>query len=51
MDEQRKILGALKARDERRLRTLLAKNWGSLLQPSPFEEELREFIQKKGGEK
>lgn len=50
MEEHRGILAALKTRDEKKLRALLAKHWGSLLQPSPFEEGLKEYIQTKGGE-
>jgi hypothetical protein len=31
--------------------TLIAKHRGSFLQPSAFEEALREYMQTKGGEK
>jgi|GEM_PF-378926 len=51
LEEHQHILKVLKAKDKRAIREFMAKHWGSLLQPSTFEEGLREFIQTKGGEK
>ncbi len=50
LEEHEHILKVLKARDKRAIREFIAKHWRSLLQPSTFEEGLREFIQI-GGEK
>lgn len=44
MNEHREILKALKERDKNRLRTLMLNHWGSLLQPSPFEDGLKEYL-------
>ena len=51
LEEHQHILNVLKAKDKRAIREFMAKHWGSLLQPSTFEEGLKEFIQTKGGEK
>jgi len=44
MKEHKEILEALK--NKKRLKNLMAKHWGSLLQPSPFEEGLKEYLNK-----
>lgn len=44
MEEHKEILEALKNKDKKRLKNLIAKHWGSLLQPSPFEEGLKEYL-------
>jgi len=51
LEEHQHILNVLKAKDKQAIREFMAKHWGSLLQPSTFEEGLKEFIQTKGGEK
>ncbi len=51
LEEHEHILKVLKARDKQAIREFMARHWGSLLQPSTFEEGLKEFIQTKGGEK
>lgn len=44
LKEHEEILKALKAKDKRRLKTLLAKHWGSFLRPSSFEKGLKEYL-------
>ncbi len=44
MNEHKKILQALRERDKHQLRTLLSNHWGSLLQPSPFADGLKEYL-------
>ena len=51
LEEHTYILKALKAKDKRAAQALIAKHRGSFLQPSAFEEALREYMQTKGGEK
>jgi DNA-binding GntR family transcriptional regulator len=51
LEEHHHILKLLKAKDKQAIREFMTRHWGSLLQPSTFEEGLREFIQTKGGEK
>jgi len=42
--EHKEMLDALKNKDKKRLKNLMAKHWGSLLQPSHFEEGLKEYL-------
>ena len=42
--EHEEILVALKTKSKRRLKTLLAKHWGSYLRPSSFEKGLEEYL-------
>jgi DNA-binding GntR family transcriptional regulator len=51
LEEHQHILKILKAKDKEASRKFMARHWGSLFQPSTFEEGLKEFIQTKGGEK
>jgi DNA-binding GntR family transcriptional regulator len=51
LEEHQHMLKVLKAKDKRAIRASVAKHWGSLFQPSTFEEGLKESIQTKGGEK
>ena len=44
LQEHKEILKALKAKNKRRLKTLLAKHWGSFLHPSGFEKGLKEYL-------
>jgi DNA-binding GntR family transcriptional regulator len=44
LNEHKEILQALKNKDQKKLRTLMIKHWGSLLQPSPFEDGLKEYL-------
>lgn len=44
LQEHKEILEALKNKDKKKLKTLILKHWGSLLQPSPFEEGLKEYL-------
>lgn len=47
LKEHKEILKALKAKDEIQLKEVLAQHWGSLLQPSPFADGLKEYLQEK----
>lgn len=42
--EHEEILEALKTKNKRRLKALLAKHWGSFLRPSSFEKGLKEYL-------
>jgi len=42
--EHEEILVALKTKNKSRLKTLLAKHWGSYLRPSSFEKGLKEYL-------
>jgi len=44
LKEHEAILEALKAKNKRRLKTLLAKHWGSFLHPSSFKKGLKEYL-------
>ncbi len=44
LKEHQEILRALKAKNKRQLKALLAKHWGSFLRPSRFEEGLKEYL-------
>lgn len=44
LNEHKEILAALKSKDKKQLKTLMKKHWGSLLQPSPFEDGLKEYL-------
>lgn len=50
MEEHRLILETLKARNKERLSSLILRHWGSVLQPSPFEEGLKEYLSNEGKE-
>jgi DNA-binding GntR family transcriptional regulator len=50
LQEHKEILAALRNKDKRKLKSLLLKNWGSLLQPSSFDEGLKEYLSNIGGE-
>lgn len=42
--EHQEILKALKAKNKRRIKTLLVRHWGSFLRPSSFEKGLKEYL-------
>jgi DNA-binding GntR family transcriptional regulator len=42
--DHEEVLEALKTKNKRRLKTLLARHWGSLLRPSSFEKGLKEYL-------
>ena len=42
--DHEEILEALKTKNKRRLKALLARHWGSLLRPSSFEKGLKEYL-------
>lgn len=44
LKEHEEIVKALKSKNKRRLKTLLAKHWGSFLRPSSFEKGLKEYL-------
>lgn len=44
LKEHQEILRALKTKNKRQLKALLAKHWGSFLRPSRFEEGLKEYL-------
>ena len=44
LKEHEEILKALKPKNKRWLKTLLAKRWGHFLRPSRFEEGLKEYL-------
>jgi len=44
LKEHEEILVALKTKNKRRLKALLAKHWGSFLRPSSFEKGLKEYL-------
>ena len=44
LKEHEEILKAVKTKNKRRLKTLLAKHWGSFLRPSSFEKGLKEYL-------
>jgi len=52
LKEHEEILQALKTKNKRRLKVLLAKHWGSFLRPSSFEKGLKEYlnINQEGGD-
>lgn len=47
LEEHQQIKAALEEKDKNLLKSLMAAHWGSLLQPSPFEEGLKENIRTK----
>lgn len=51
MKEHREILTALKTQDKKKINNLMFKHWNSRLQPSSYEEGIREYFtsQRKGG--
>ncbi len=51
MSEHKEILTALKNRNKKKLKNLLFEHWNSRLQPSSYEEGIREYLsnEKKGG--
>jgi DNA-binding GntR family transcriptional regulator len=44
LKDHEEILDALKTKNKRRLKTLLARHWGSFLRPSSFEKGLKEYL-------
>jgi DNA-binding GntR family transcriptional regulator len=44
LKEHEEILKAIKTKNKRRLKALLAKHWGSFLRPSSFEKGLKEYL-------
>ena len=50
MAEHKEILKALKNKDKKKIKSLMAKHWGSILKPSPFEEGLKEYLNKENNE-
>lgn len=50
LNEHKELLKALEAKDKKRLKTLTAKHWGSLLKPSPFKDGLKEYLNKENNQ-
>jgi len=44
MADHKEILKALKNKDKKKVKSLMAKHWGSLLKPSPFKDGLKEYL-------
>ena len=44
MADHKKILKALKDKDKRKIKSLLLKHWGAILNPSSFEVGLKEYL-------
>lgn len=44
LDEHKEILKALKNKDKKKLKGLLSKHWGSLLESSPSENRWKEYL-------
>jgi len=44
LKEHKEILRALKNKDKKKIKNLMVKHWGSLLQPSPFKKGLKEYL-------
>lgn len=44
LEEHKKIIETLKNKDKKSLKEQIANHWGSLLQPSPFKEGLKEYL-------
>ncbi len=44
LKEHQEILSALKNKDKKKIKNLVVKHWGSLLQPSPFKKGLKEYL-------
>lgn len=44
LEEHKDIIEAIRNKDKKRLKKLIAKHWGSLLQASPFKEGLEEYL-------
>ena len=44
LKEHEDILEALKTKNKRRLKALMARHWGSFLRPSSFEKGLKEYL-------
>jgi len=49
LKEHKEILKALRARNKQKLKTLISKHWGSILQSTSFHQGLKEFIQMNQG--
>jgi DNA-binding GntR family transcriptional regulator len=44
LDEHKEILRALKNKDKKKLKGLMSKHWGSLLESSPSESRWKEYL-------
>lgn len=47
LNEHKEIIEALKNKDKKKIKNLMVRHWGSLLQQSPFKEGLKEYLDNK----